>query len=73
MTRRDAIVTTDAPAALGPYSQGIVTDGHVYCSGQLGLDPATATLPTASTRSRRSRSRTSAGCWTPPGSDSPTS
>jgi 2-iminobutanoate/2-iminopropanoate deaminase len=53
---RDAIVTPDAPAAIGPYSQGIVRDiagtaptGHpgsriVFCSGQIGLDPASGEL-----------------------------
>ncbi|MBA2374313.1 MAG: RidA family protein [Chloroflexi bacterium] len=43
MTRR-AISTTGAPAAIGPYSQGIAVDGFVFCSGQLGLDPATGEL-----------------------------
>ena len=38
MTRR-AIETTAAPTAVGPYSQAITTDGLVFCSGQLGLDP----------------------------------
>ncbi len=42
---RQAISTTGAPAAIGPYSQAIVTDGLVFCSGQLGLDPATGELP----------------------------
>ena len=41
---RDAIRVTSAPAAVGPYSQGIQTDGLVFCSGQLGLDPATGQL-----------------------------
>ena len=41
---RDAIATTGAPAAIGPYSQAIAIDGLVFCSGQLGLDPATGTL-----------------------------
>ncbi|MHB8892614.1 MAG: RidA family protein [Candidatus Limnocylindrales bacterium] len=41
---RDAIATTGAPAAIGPYSQAIVIDGLVFCSGQLGLDPATGAL-----------------------------
>ena len=41
---RDAIATTGAPAAIGPYSQAIATDGLVFCSGQLGLDPATGAL-----------------------------
>lgn len=41
---RQAISTTSAPGALGPYSQAIVTDGFVFCSGQLGLDPASGEL-----------------------------
>jgi 2-iminobutanoate/2-iminopropanoate deaminase len=41
---RDAIRTTDAPAAIGPYSQGIFTDSLVFCSGQIGLDPTTGEL-----------------------------
>ena len=41
---RQAVSTSNAPAAIGPYSQGIITDGFVFCSGQIGLDPATGTL-----------------------------
>ena len=41
---RDAIATTGAPAAIGPYSQAIAIEGLVFCSGQLGLDPATGNL-----------------------------
>ena len=41
---RQAVSTTGAPAAIGPYSQGIDADGLVLCSGQLGLDPATGSL-----------------------------
>jgi len=33
--------TTSAPAAIGPYSQAVVHNGVVYCSGQIPLDPAT--------------------------------
>ena len=36
-----AINTTNAPAALGPYSQAIEACGTVYVSGQLPIDPAT--------------------------------
>ena len=38
-----AISTPDAPAAIGPYSQGIITNGTstVYVSGQLPINPAT--------------------------------
>jgi len=41
---RHEVATTAAPAAIGPYSQAIETDGFVFCSGQLGLDPATGEL-----------------------------
>jgi len=41
---RDAIATAGAPTAIGPYSQAIAIDGLVFCSGQLGLDPATGVL-----------------------------
>ncbi len=40
MTRR-AISTDAAPAAIGPYSQAIVSGGFVFCSGTAGIDPAT--------------------------------
>lgn len=36
-----ALSTTNAPAAIGPYSQGIEAGGFVYVSGQLPIDPAT--------------------------------
>jgi 2-iminobutanoate/2-iminopropanoate deaminase len=41
---RVAINTSSAPAAIGPYSQGIAADGLLFCSGQIGLDPATGNL-----------------------------
>jgi len=41
---RDAITTDGAPAAIGPYSQAIAVDGLLFCSGQLGLDPASGNL-----------------------------
>ena len=33
------ITTAKAPAAIGPYSQGIVTNGFVFTAGQIPLDP----------------------------------
>ena len=33
------ISTDNAPAAIGPYSQGIVTNGFVFTAGQIALDP----------------------------------
>jgi 2-iminobutanoate/2-iminopropanoate deaminase len=41
---RQPISTSGAPAAIGPYSQGIASGDLVFCSGQLGLDPATGQL-----------------------------
>jgi 2-iminobutanoate/2-iminopropanoate deaminase len=39
------IVATDqAPGAVGPYSQGVVSDGWVYTAGQVALDPETGEL-----------------------------
>ena len=37
----NAISTTNAPAAIGPYSQAIEANGTIYVSGQLPIDPAT--------------------------------
>ena len=33
--------TEDAPKAIGPYSQAVITGELVFCSGQIGLDPNT--------------------------------
>jgi 2-iminobutanoate/2-iminopropanoate deaminase len=41
---RQAVRTSGAPNAVGPYSQGIAVDGFVFCSGQIGLDPASGEL-----------------------------
>ncbi len=42
---RQAIETTEAPAALGPYSQAIVAGGFVFCSGTAGIAPETGVAP----------------------------
>ncbi|MGQ0671151.1 MAG: RidA family protein [Actinomycetota bacterium] len=41
---RKTITTEAAPRALGPYAQAIDTGTLVFCSGQVGLDPATTRL-----------------------------
>jgi 2-iminobutanoate/2-iminopropanoate deaminase len=41
---RRPIETEGAPAPIGPYSQAVVADGVLYCSGQVPLDPATGEL-----------------------------
>ena len=40
------VETKNAPAAIGPYSQAIVTNGLVYTSGQIPIDPATGSIET---------------------------
>jgi 2-iminobutanoate/2-iminopropanoate deaminase len=41
---RSTILTSHAPAAIGPYSQAIKAGGLLFCSGQLGLDSKTMNL-----------------------------
>jgi 2-iminobutanoate/2-iminopropanoate deaminase len=36
-----AVATDQAPAAIGPYAQAIVSDGWIFVSGQIPMDPAT--------------------------------
>ncbi|HZC06547.1 MAG TPA: RidA family protein [Ktedonobacterales bacterium] len=44
MTQRTRISTSDAPAAIGPYSQAIAAGELIFCSGQVALDPASGEL-----------------------------
>ncbi|MDR0621131.1 MAG: RidA family protein [Deltaproteobacteria bacterium] len=39
------VATDQAPAAIGPYSQAIISGNFVYVSGQLPLDPKTGQMP----------------------------
>jgi 2-iminobutanoate/2-iminopropanoate deaminase len=42
---KQVIQTSDAPPAVGPYSQAIMAQGrYVFVSGQIGLDPATGSM-----------------------------
>ena len=41
---KTAISTTDAPAAIGPYSQAVRVGDMLFASGQVGLDPATGQI-----------------------------
>ena len=38
---KKVIATTNAPAAIGPYSQAVQVGNMLFASGQLGIDPAT--------------------------------
>lgn len=42
--KREAVRTTAAPKAIGPYEQAIKANGFVYAAGQIALDPKTGTL-----------------------------
>ena len=39
------ISTSNAPAALGPYSQAIKTDSMIFLSGQIAINPANGSIP----------------------------
>ena len=41
---KDIISTTAAPAAIGPYSQGILINGFAFISGQIPIDPKTGNI-----------------------------
>lgn len=41
---REAIVTKQAPAAIGPYSQAIKANGFIFASGQIPIDPASGNI-----------------------------
>ncbi|KAJ2239302.1 hypothetical protein GGH98_006276, partial [Coemansia sp. RSA 454] len=41
---RQVVSTTNAPAALGPYSQAIVANGLVFVSGQIPINPASGEI-----------------------------
>lgn len=44
MSELTSVHTDHAPAAIGPYSQAMVSDGWVFCSGQIPIDPTTGEL-----------------------------
>ena len=43
-TRRERIKTSDAPAAIGPYCQGLLVGDTLYVSGQIALDPTSGEM-----------------------------
>ncbi|MEA2372146.1 MAG: 2-iminobutanoate/2-iminopropanoate deaminase [Solirubrobacteraceae bacterium] len=52
---REVVNADGAPAAIGPYSHGVIAGGLLYCSGQTPLDPASGELvgETAGEQARR--------------------
>ncbi|HVL64786.1 MAG TPA: RidA family protein [Actinomycetota bacterium] len=60
MTRK-TVATENAPAAVGPYSQAVISGDLVFCSGQVGLDPSTGDLVTGSVEDETRRCLQSLG------------
>lgn len=50
-----AVHTDKAPAAIGPYSQGIVANGFLYTAGQIAIDPATGQIVTGNVAAQTER------------------
>lgn len=42
--KKEAILTKDAPAPIGPYSQAVRAGNMLFCSGQIPLDPVSGAL-----------------------------
>ncbi len=61
---REPVTAVGAPAAVGPYSHGVVAGGLLFCSGQTPLDPETNTLVegTVGDRTRRCLDNLTAVC-----------
>jgi 2-iminobutanoate/2-iminopropanoate deaminase len=49
------IVTDNAPAAIGPYSQAVLAGNTLYCSGQIAINPKTGDLDTSNIISETTR------------------
>ena len=47
--------TADAPAAIGPYSQGIVANGFLFTAGQIAIDPTSGQVVTGDVRAQTER------------------
>lgn len=52
--KRQIVSTSAAPSALGAYSQAVTFGDLIFCSGQIGIDPANGLLVTADTASGQS-------------------
>ncbi|MPY87873.1 MAG: reactive intermediate/imine deaminase [Luteitalea sp.] len=55
MPSRTAISTTDAPPAMGPYSQAIRAGGFLFASGQIAFDPSTGQVIEGDIRAQTAR------------------
>ena len=53
--QRERVATSAAPAAIGPYSQAIISGDFIFASGQVALDPATGQLLDGDVRAQTQR------------------
>jgi reactive intermediate/imine deaminase len=63
------VSTPNAPAAIGPYSQGMIVGSLVFCSGQIPVDPATGAIPVGITAQAEQSCRNVAAVLAAAGSD----
>lgn len=43
-SKKEAVLTDQAPAPIGPYSQAVFANGFLFCSGQIPLDPTSGQI-----------------------------
>ena len=55
MSALKRVETSAAPAAIGPYSQGIATDNLIFTAGQIALDPSTMQIAGATIQEQTDR------------------
>lgn len=58
---KEIIITKDAPAPIGPYSQAVLKNDTLYVSGQIPIDPATGNLVTGNIKKETERVMISMG------------
>jgi 2-iminobutanoate/2-iminopropanoate deaminase len=51
----EIVHTADAPAAIGPYSQGVVANGFLFTAGQIAIDPVSGQVVTGDVRAQTER------------------
>ena len=49
---KEIISTTEAPAAIGAYSQAVKANGMLFASGQLGINPETGEFASGASRKK---------------------
>jgi 2-iminobutanoate/2-iminopropanoate deaminase len=55
MSTLSFVQTADAPAAIGPYSQGVIVNGLFFSAGQIPLDPETGDMIDGDVRAQTER------------------